>query len=471
MNKTKIIATIGPATDTKEKLKNIIMNGVDVIRINMSHANHSYCKRMIDYVKEINEELKLYVPIMLDLAGPEIRILKLKDKQIELKEGQMIKIYADGRLGSEDELSVNKEELITNVKYNSIIKLDDGKISLQVINKMETYIECKVLIGGILKSGKAINVPDCNLNLPFLSEKDKSDILFASKNNVDFLALSFVRNEEDILEVTDLLIEKKNDHMSIISKIECESAIDEIDEIIRLSDGVMVARGDLGVEIPIERVPGITKLVISKCHTAGKVSIIATDLMSSMENSLEPTRAEVSDVANAVIDGVDAIVLTGETTVGMYPNETVMMMEKIIESTEEDINYYELLDKAMRTEKQDITGSIAYSVVECADRLKAKAIVIPTMSGYTAKKISRFRPACPIIALSPNEDVLKELSLYFGVYTYKVKEIKNFDKMMELAKKMMLTKISLNPFDKYIITGGYPFNNVKHTNFMKIEEL
>ena len=337
MNKTKIIATIGPATDTKEKLKNIVMSGVDVIRINMSHANHAYCKKIIEYVKEINEELKLYVPIMLDLAGPEIRILKLKDNQIELKEGQMIKIYADGRLGSEDELSVNKEELITNVKYNSIIKLDDGKISLQVINKMETYIECKVLIGGILKSGKAINVPDCNLNLPFLSEKDKSDILFASKNNVDFLALSFVRNEEDILEVTDLLIEKKNDHMSIISKIECESAIDEIDEIIRLSDGVMVARGDLGVEIPIERVPGITKLVISKCHTAGKVSIIATDLMSSMENSLEPTRAEVSDVANAVIDGVDAIVLTGETTVGMYPNETVMMMEKIIESYADEV--------------------------------------------------------------------------------------------------------------------------------------
>ena len=259
--------------------------------------------------------------------------------------------------------------------------------------------------------------------------------------------------------------------MSVISKIECESAIEEIDEIIRLSDGVMVARGDLGVEIPLERVPGVTKMVISKCHSAGKLSIIATDLMSSMEYSMEPTRAEVSDVANAVLDGVDAIVLTGETTMGLYPVETVSMMEKIIESTEIDINYYELLDKAMRTEKQDITGALAYSVVECADRLKTRAIVIPTMTGKTVKKISRFRPSCPIIALSPHEDVLKELSMYFGVYAYPMKEVKSFDKLIETARKVMVSKVALKPFDKFIVTGGYPLGETSHTNFMKIEEL
>ena len=471
MNKTKIIATVGPATTEKQVLMGIIENGVDVIRINMSHATHSYCKKIIEQINEINKELKLHVPIMLDLAGPEVRVEKIEHGEVELLPDSKIKIYADGRIGNNESISVNKEELIKYAKFNSLLKLDDGKITLQVLNKTEEYLECTILTGGVLKSGKSVNVPGVDLHLPFLSEKDKSDVLFAHKNHVDYVVLSFVRDGEDILEVTDLLIDQKDDHLSVISKIECESAIEEIDEIIRLSDGVMVARGDLGVEIPLERVPGVTKMVINKCHSAGKISIIATDLMSSMEYSIEPTRAEVSDVANAVLDGVDAIVLTGETTIGLYPVETVNMMEKIIESTEVDINYYDLLDKAMRTEKQDITGALAYSVVECADRLKARAIVIPTMTGYTAKKISRFRPSCPIIAISPNEEVLKELSMYFGIYTYPMKEIKNFDKMIDNARKVVLSKINLNPFDKFIVTGGYPLGQSQHTNFMKIEEL
>ena len=471
MNKTKIIATVGPSTTAKKVLMDIIANGVDIIRINMSHATHAYCKKIINELNEINQELKLHVPIMLDLAGPEVRVQKIEHGEIELLPDTMIEIYADGRIGNGESISVNHKELIEYVKFNSILKLDDGKITLQVIDKLEDYIRCKVLTGGLLKTGKSVNVPGINLHLPFLSEKDKSDILFAHKNHVDFLALSFVHDGEDILEVTDLLIDQKDNHMSVISKIECESAIEEIDEIIRLSDGVMVARGDLGVEIPLERVPGVTKMVISKCHSAGKLSIIATDLMSSMEYSMEPTRAEVSDVANAVLDGVDAIVLTGETTMGLYPVETVSMMEKIIESTEVDINYYELLDKAMRTEKQDITGALAYSVVECADRLKTRAIVIPTMTGKTVKKISRFRPSCPIIALSPHEDVLKELSMYFGVYAYPMKEVKSFDKLIETARKVMVSKVALKPFDKFIVTGGYPLGETSHTNFMKIEEL
>jgi pyruvate kinase len=258
--------------------------------------------------------------------------------------------------------------------------------------------------------------------------------------------------------------------MSIISKIETEEAILDMDEIIENSDGIIVARGDLGAEIPLERVPGIQKQVINKCHRMGKVSMVATDMMISMENNARPTRAEVSDVANAVLDGVDAVMLSGETTIGNYPVLTVDTMTKIIESSEQDLNYYDFLDKTMRTEKQDISGNISYSTVECANRLKCKFIVVPTMTGYTAKKISRFRPMCPILALSPDENVVKELNMYYGINPVHIGEIKTFDKMMKLVKDLAVNS-GAEQGDLVIITGGYPFHEVKHTNFMKIEEI
>ena len=271
--------------------------------------------------------------------------------------------------------------------------------------------------------------------------------------------------------VNDLLIELGNDQISLISKIERSSAIEEIDDIIRVSDGIMVARGDLGVEIPMERIPSVQKSIINKCHLEGKISVVATEFLSSMETEVRPSRAEVSDVANAVIDGTDAVMLAGETTIGKYPVETVEMMSKIIKTAEEDIDYFELLDKAMRSEKQDVTGSLVYSVTECANRLKCKAIVTPTISGYTARKMSRFRPSCPILALTPNDSVARTLSLNYGVYTVINKKIKNFDKMLEESKTSARTIFSLEEKDKIIITGGYPFEEVKHTNFMKIDEI
>ena len=287
--------------------------------------------------------------------------------------------------------------------------------------------------------------------------------------NVDFLALSFPSNGEDVLQVNDILIELENDHISIISKVENQAAIDDIDEIIHNSDGVMVARGDLGVQIPLERVPGIQKQIISKCHRAGKVSIVSAEMLMSMESSVRPSRAEVSDVANAVLDGVDVVMLSGETTVGRYPVITISTMVRIIESSEQELDYYEFLDRTMRSEKQDISGNISYSTVECANRLKCRLIMVPTMTGYTAKKISRFRPVSPIVALTPDPNVVKELTMYYGIYPVLVGEIKTFDKMMKTVKEEAYHYGAKGGL--VMITGGYPFSEVKHTNFMKIEEI
>ena len=473
MNKTKIIATIGPASNNKDILKRLIETGLDVVRINLKHADHSFCKNVINMVNELNFELNTSVAIMLDIKGPEVRIGKFLGGHAYLKKDSKIRVYMNELIGDSTKFSVDYPELINDVKYDTILKLDDGLIELKVLDKGKDYLLCQVLNDGLISDNKGVNVPDIHLKLPFLSEKDKEDILFACKHDVDFLALSFVETPENILEVNDLLINQGNDHVGVIAKIENGMAIEELDEIIKVSEGVMVARGDLGVEVPLERVPGIQKKVIRKCHEAGKISIVATELLSSMENVIRPTRAEVSDVANAVLDGADAVMLSGETTVGKYPVETLEILVKTINAAEEDINYLGLLEQAIKTEKQDVTGILAYNVAETATRLECKAIITPTVSGYTARKISRFRPKCPIIASTPNIDTAKSLMLRFGVHPIIIGELKTFDKIIEHAKKITINDnlVETDKGDKIIITGGYPFKEAKHTNFIKIEEL
>lgn len=471
MNKTKIIATIGPASSDEETLRSLIANGMDVIRLNLTHASYDFCTNVIDKIHKLNEELKTNVSIMLDTEGPNVRVGKFVGGKAFLAKGDYIRIYMEELVGDSTKFSVNYKGLLNDVKYNSILKLDDGMIELQVVEKGTNYLLCEVLKEGVLEDNKGLNAPGTKLSMPFLSSKDKNDILYANQMKVDFLALSFVSSAEDVLSVNDILIDLNNDHIGIIAKIENERAVEEIDDIIKVSDGIMIARGDLGVEVPMERVPGIQKSIISKCHNMGKVSIVATELLATMEKNTRPTRAEVSDVANAVLDGADAVMLSGETTVGKFPIETLSIMEKIIESAEEDINYLELLDKAMRTEKQDITGMIAYSVAECADRLKCKAIIAPTISGYTARKMSRFRPSCPIIAVSPDMNTVKSLNLHFGVTPVLIEDLSSFDKIIKRSKEITKTLMDTVEGDKIIVTGGYPFKEVKHTNFMKIEEL
>ncbi len=471
MNKTKIIASIGPASQDKAILKEMIACGMDVVRLNLSHANHDFCRDIIKKINELNEEMHTYVAILLDTNGTNIRIGSFQGGSAYLKKATKIRIYRDKIIGDETKFSTDCPALYDSVRLNCIIKLNDGLIDLQVIDKGLDYILCLVLNDGLIENNKKLTVPGLIIKQPFLNDRDKDDIKFAHEVNADFLALSYIRSSEDVLEVNDMLINFGDDHIQLISKIENANALEDLDEIIKLSDGIMVARGDLGVELPMEKIPMIQKAIISRCHQAGKVSIVATEMMASMETEVRPTRAEVSDVANAVLDGTDAVMLSGETTNGKFPIQTLSMMTRIIDNTEDNINYLDFLDRAMQTEKQDITGSIAYSVVECANRLKCVAIIAPTISGYTARKMSRFRPSCPIIAVSPNIGTVKSLSLHFGVQAALVDELNSLDKIISKSKAVTSTIVNVKPHDKIIITGGYPFKESKHTNFMKIEEI
>lgn len=471
MNKTKIIATVGPNTSSKEMIKSFINNGVDCIRIDMSYSTSNFCSEVISKINQVNKELKTYVSIMLDLKGPRVRIGEISNGAAFLKNNDKIRVFTQPVIGDNTKFSVDYKDIVNDVSIGNIIKIDDGNVELQIIEIEENYLLCKVLKEGIIKSNKNINIPGVKINRPFLSDDDKRIIKFAHENNVDFLALSFVSNEEDVLQVNDLLINLSNNHIQIVSKIETEEAVECIDSIIKVSDGIIVARGDLGCEIAIERVPGIQKKIISKCLEKGKFSVVATELMYNMSTSNRPSRAEISDVANAVLDGTDAIMLSEETTIAKYPVETLKLLERTIKAAEYDINYDLMMDIAIKTEANDISGSLSYSVAMCANRLNCKAIFAPTISGKTAKKISRFKPLCLILAVSPNVDTVKSLTLNFGVYPVLISDLRSFDSIVEVSKKIAIEYLGLEQKDNIIITGGYPFKTVKHTNFMKIEEL
>ena len=471
MNKTKIIVTVGPNTANKEMLKSLIINGADVVRLNMSHASFDFCRDVINTVNQINKELNTYASIMIDTKGPLVRIGKILDNSAYLKQSDKIRVYMNPVLGDSTKFSVDYSDLNKDVEIGNIIKINDGLVEIKVLEKGHDYLLCEVIKEGYITENNSLNIPDVKLNREFLSKFDRETIKFANEIKVDFVALSYVSSYDDVLEVNDLLINLNDEHLQIISKIENNSAVNDIDRIIKASDGIMIDRGDLGAEIPMERIPGIQKKIISKCHSTGTISIVATELLSTMVNHDRPTRAEVSDIANAVLDGTDAVMLCGETTIGKYPLETLKMMEKIIKAAEKDINYDYMIEQAVKTETIDTTGSLAYSVSSCAEKLDCRAIFAPTMSGYTAKKMSRFRPACPIIAISPNIETVKSLALNFGVYPILINEIKTLDEIIEKSKKIATEFLLLRPNDKIIITGGYPFKTVKHTNFMKIEEI
>ena len=471
MNKIKIIATIGPSTDNFDAIKSLIMNGVDAFRINMSYASLNYGEKIIDMINEINKFLNTYVAIILDIKGPTVKVGHILNGKAIMRQNDKIRMFIDPILGDCTKFSVDYPDLINDVPLNSIIKIDNGNIEFKVLDKGENYLLCQVLKEGIIEDNKILSLPNIKLNRKFLNEQDKEIIRFASRKNVDFLSLSYVSSAEDVLEVNDLLINLGNDHLQIISKIESNYALDDIDNIVKVSDGVIIDRKDLNIEVPVEKIPSIQKKIISKCNVKGVISIVTTDLLSAIISNNYPARAEVSDIANAVLDGVDAIMLSDETTVGDNPIETLKLLEKVIQTVENDINYEYMLEQAIKTEKRDLTGSLAYSVTGCALRLNCKAIFTPTMSGYTAKKISRFRPPCPIIAPSPNINTIKSLALNFGIYPILIDDLKSLDAIIEKSKKIAQDVLALKDKDSIIITGGYPFKKVKHTNFMKIEEI
>ena len=465
MRKTKIMATVGPASQSVEVLEEL-MKYVNIIRLNMTHASHEFCDNIIEKVNTLNKKLNTNVSILLDLKGPDITVGPIKNNIAYLKNDDIIRIYEEQVLGDETKFSTNYINFVEEVYEGSTIKINDGLIELEVIKKESDSLVCKVKQGGNIEPNKTIHVLGMRLDMPTLTKKDQEDIKYACQKKVDFLAISFVSCGEDVLTVNDLLIKEDNEHTALIAKIEDELGVHNIEEIIQVSDGI--ARGDLGVNIPMEKLPGIQKMIIKKCHELGKPSIVATELLATMEQNIRPTRAEVSDVANAILDGADCVMLSGETTIGNNPSLTVEIMDKIITSAETDIKRDEFVSSMVNQEKPSITNNLAYSVVTVANNLKCKAIIAPTITGYTAKKISRFRPSCPILAISPDKGVVKNLNLYFGVYAFYNNEITSFEKMSKVSKEVATKNI-----DKGIIimTGGYPFKEAKHTNFMHIEEI
>lgn len=468
MRKTKIVCTIGPASESVEKLVELINAGMNVARLNFSHGSHEEHAARIRSIREASEKTGRTVAILLDTKGPEIRTLDFEGGQAELKTGNEVIITTEPVVGTAEKFAVSYEGLIDDVHIGSRILIDDGLIGLEVIGIEGNEIRTKVLNSGLVKNKKGVNVPNVRVNLPGITEKDISDIEFGIEQNVDFIAASFVRKASDVLEIRELLGKHGADYIQIIPKIENQEGIDNIDEILEVSDGLMVARGDMGVEIPPEEVPIVQKLLIKKCNNLGKPVITATQMLDSMQRNPRPTRAEASDVANAILDGTDAIMLSGETAAGTYPVESVSMMNSIALRIEKSLQYEELFKKRQRENKGTITDAIGQSVAATALNLKVAAIIAPTESGHTAKMISKYRPKAPILAITSDIRICRRLTLVWGVQTeYRVRA-NSTDEMLQHAMEAAQDAKFVSNGDTVIITAGIPVGETGMTNMMKI---
>lgn len=468
MRKTKIICTLGPATDNGDVLRQLMLAGMDVARLNFSHQTAAEQKVRADAVKKLRRELGLPVALLLDTKGPEIRLKEFSKPKVTLKAGDKFTLTNRDIVGNETIAAVTFDRLPQEVVPGAIILIDDGLIELKVESCTDTDIYCTVINGGDVSAHKGINVPGIKLSLPFISEKDKEDIAFAVKENFDFIAASFTRSAQDILDLRTEL-EKHNCHkIRIIAKIENSEGVDNIDEIIRVSDGIMVARGDLGVEIPLEEVPVIQKKLIKKGYNAGKQVITATQMLDSMMKNPRPTRAETSDVANAIYDGTSAIMLSGETAAGKYPIAALKMMSTIAERTERDIDYQSRFRKRDFTELPNVTSAISHATCTTAQDLGAVAIITVSKSGRTARMISKYRPECPIISGTTDETVQRQMNLSWGVVPILVDEKDNTDELFDHVVNVARGKGLLKNGDLVVITAGVPLGISGTTNLLKV---
>ncbi|MFJ7678772.1 MAG: pyruvate kinase [Peribacillus sp.] len=473
MRKTKIVCTIGPASESVEKLAQLIEAGMNVARLNFSHGNHEEHAARIRNIREASEKTGKQVAILLDTKGPEIRTNNMENDSIELTAGKEVTISMQEVLGTPEKFSITYEGLLYDVQAGSRILLDDGLIGLEVlaIDETKKEIHTKILNSGTLKNKKGVNVPGVSVNLPGITEKDEKDILFGIEQGIDFVAASFVRRASDVLEVRELLQQNKAEHIQIIPKIENQEGVDRLDEILEVADGLMVARGDLGVEIPAEEVPLVQKDMIKKCNNAGKPVITATQMLDSMQRNPRPTRAEASDVANAIFDGTDAIMLSGETAAGTYPVEAVQTMHNIASRAETALNYRDILTRNSKSDRHNVTDAIGESVAHTALNLNAGAIITPTESGHTARMISKYRPKAPIIAVTSNEDVSRRLALVWGVYPQMGPKAETTDDMLQTAIDQSLESGIVSHGDLVVITAGVPVGEIGTTNLMKIHVL
>ncbi|MET3697292.1 pyruvate kinase [Bacillus oleivorans] len=470
MRKTKIVCTIGPASESIEKLTQLIEAGMNVARLNFSHGDFEEHGQRIQNIREAAKATGKKVAILLDTKGPEIRTHNMKDGAIELKTGEKTIVAMTEVEGTPEKFSVTYAGLIDDVHAGSKILLDDGLIGLEVIeiDRANGEILTKVLNNGTLKNKKGVNVPGVSVNLPGITEKDANDIIFGIEQGIDFIAASFVRRASDVIEIRRLLEEKHAGHIHIIPKIENQEGVDNIDEILEVSDGLMVARGDLGVEIPAEEVPLVQKELIRKCNAQGKPVITATQMLDSMQRNPRPTRAEASDVANAIFDGTDAIMLSGETAAGQYPVEAVLTMHNIASRTEQALSHKEILQNRSKDTGHNITDAIGQSVAHTALNLDVNAIITPTESGHTARMISKYRPKSPIVAVSSSEQVVRQLSLVWGVYPELGQRAKTTDEMLSISVQESLNSGIVKHGDLVVITAGVPVGEAGTTNLMKI---
>jgi pyruvate kinase len=466
--RTKIVCTLGPATDDEPVLRDLLLAGMDVARLNFSHGTHDEHRQRIKTLMKLREEMRLPVALLLDTKGPEVRIQTFKEGKVFLKTGSTFILTTEEIEGDESRVSITYPNLPEEVGRGNRILLDDGLIELSVISTTSIEIECEVVNGGSLSNRKGVNIPGVSLKLPFISEKDREDIEFGARQGFDFVAASFTRNAGDIRDLRRFLESLDAGHIKIISKIENHEGYSNIEEIIRVSDGIMVARGDMGVEIPFEELPAIQKNIIQRCYGAGKPVITATQMLDSMIRNPRPTRAELTDVANAVYDGTSALMLSGETSIGKYPVESVQTMHKIALKTEGSINYIHRFNSTHNQVPNNVTAAIGHATCSTAHTLGASAIITVTKSGYTGRIISRFRPAVPIIATTITERVYRQLALNWGVRPIMSNEKGTTDEVFDQAiERSMETGIIMNG-DLVVLTGGIPVGISGTTNTIKV---
>jgi pyruvate kinase len=471
IKKTKIVATLGPATSTKEVLQKLIIEGVNVFRLNFSHSTQKEQLNLIHLIEDLNLEMETTVSILADLQGPKLRVGEIVNNLIYLKERDIVTFVTNKCIGTKEHIYMSYTEFPLDVTVGETILIDDGKIKLEVTetNKKDV-VKAIVIYGGPLSSHKGVNLPNTRISLPCLSKEDISNALFAIKHHVDWIGLSFVRKASDILELKDLIL-TNNGHAGVIAKIEKPEALLEIDQIIEYAEGIMVARGDLGVEIPFDQVPLIQKSIVEKCNLNSKPVIIATQMMESMIANFRPTRAEAADVANAVLDGADALMLSGETSVGKFPVETIQSMRELIEYTELHTNHpnpFEGLHFPVESSVTFLSDSICYNAVRLAKRLGAKAIILFTHSGYTAIKISSYRPNTKIFAFTNNKELLNKLSLIWGIHSFHLNTYDHLDLAIFKSNEILKKKNLLTEGDRVVYVASTPLVEHGITNMMKV---
>ena len=467
IKRTKIVCTLGPASQSEEVLRELILNGLNVCRFNFSHGSHEEHKGRIDMVKKVREELNRPIAILLDTKGPEIRTGNFADPEVLLEEGSEFTITMDDVVGTKEICTVSYKGLADDVKEGDTILIDDGLVGLRVKSVENGNIKCIVENSGIVKNHKGVNVPGVKINLPAITPKDVSDIEFGIREGIDMIAASFVRKASDVLAIREILEKNNAGDVLILSKIENQEGVENIDEILQVSDGIMVARGDLGVEIPTEEIPIVQKMIIKKCNELAKPVITATQMLDSMIRNPRPTRAEVTDVANAIYDGTDAIMLSGETAAGKYPVEAVKVMASIAKRIEQTLDYDRML-KEKGSKNVTVTDAISHATCTTAVDLNASAIITSTSSGYTAKMVSKFRPQAPIIAATSNEAVMRRLALTWGVCPIKSALAGNTDEVIEKSIEASIENGYVKNGELVVITAGVPVGVSGTTNLIKV---